>query len=92
MATEHINYASPFPSVLGVGDKQRIVAFLDRHGGPAPDVEHEADRLPGESGWSEVHAADGHRLRCDWSAFSGEQRQMSFSEIAPASTAGASLA
>jgi hypothetical protein len=90
MTTEHISFESPFPSVLGVGDKQRIVDFLDRHGGPAADVEHEADRLPGESGWSEVHAADGHRLRCDWSAPSSEQQQMSFREIPPASTAGAS--
>jgi hypothetical protein len=83
MRTEHISFDSPFPSVLGLDGKQRIVDFLARHGGPAPDVEHEADRLVGESGWSEVHAADGYRLRCEWSVFGTEERQMSFVEIAP---------
>ncbi len=37
----------------------RIVDFLNRHGGAAPDAAHAADRFAGESGWLEVHSADG---------------------------------
>ena len=37
---------------------------------------------PGVRGWSEVHAADGYRLRCDRNR-SGSREEMSFSEIAP---------
>jgi hypothetical protein len=33
-------------------------------------------------GWSEVYAADGYRLRCDWSRM-GSREEMKFSEIAP---------
>jgi len=83
MTTEHIHFESPFPSVVDVDGKHRITDFLVRHGGAAPDVEHEADRFAGESGWSEVHAADGYRLRCEWWAFGSEEQQMSFVEIAP---------
>ena len=83
MPTEHISFDSPFPSVVTADGKHRIVEFLKRHGGAAPDVEHEADRFVGDTGWSEVHAADGYRLRCEWSVFGREERQMSFVEIAP---------
>jgi hypothetical protein len=86
MTAEHINSESPFPSVVNVDGQHRIVDFLKRHGGAAPDVEHEAERFAGESGWSEVHAADGYRLRCEWSVFGSDERQMSFSEIAPESS------
>jgi len=91
MTTERISFDTPFPSVLGMDGKQRIVDFLGRHGGPARDVEHEADTLVGESGWSEVHAADGHRLRCEWTVFGRDERQMSFVEIAPVPAGGARL-
>jgi hypothetical protein len=83
MNTEHISFESPFPSVMSVDGKDRIADFLNRHGGAAPDAEHEADRVPGTSGWSEVHAADGYRLRCEWSAL-GSERRMNFVEIGPA--------
>jgi hypothetical protein len=86
MTKEHISFESPFPSVVNVDGEHRIVDFLKRHGGAAHDVEHEADRFAGESGWSEVHAADGYRLRCEWSVFGSEGRQMSFVEIAPEPT------
>ena len=82
MTIEHISFESPIPSVLSVDGKERVLDFLNRHGGAAPDAEHEADRQSGESGWSEVHAADGYRLRCEWSAI-GSERRMSFVEISP---------
>jgi hypothetical protein len=83
MTREHISFKSPFPSVLSVDGEERIIDFLNRHGGAAPDVEHEGDRFPGVTGWSEVHAADGYRLHCEWSTF-GSERCMNFVELAPA--------
>jgi hypothetical protein len=83
MTTEHISYGSPIPSGVDADGRDRIANFLKRHGGAARDAEHEADRFAGESGWSEVHAADGFRLRCEWSVFGTEERHMSFAEIAP---------
>ena len=82
MTTEHISFESPFPAVLAVDGRDRIVDFLNRHGGAAPDAEHEGDSVPGDSGWSEVHAADGYRLRCEWSVL-GSERHMNFVELAP---------
>lgn len=82
MAQEHISHDSPFPTILGMGGRERIIDFLNRHGGAAPDVEHDLMRFGGEAGWSEVHAADGYRLRCDWSAF-GDEQKMRFTELAP---------
>lgn len=83
MTAEHISFESPFPTVLSVDGRDRIVDFLNRHGGAAPDAEHEAGSPRGESGWSEVHAVDGYRLRCEWSTL-GCERYMNFVEIAPA--------
>ena len=82
MTTEHVSFDSPFPRILSIDGKARITSFLDRHGGAAADAEHEADRCSGESGWSEVHAADGYRLRCEWSVLGSEQ-YMNFVEIPP---------
>lgn len=82
MTNEHISFGSPFPSVLSIDGKDRVREFLARHGGVASDVEHEGDQFEGTSGWSEVHAADGYRLRCEWSLL-GSGRHMSFVELAP---------
>ena len=82
MTTERIQFTSPFPTVIDEEGKGRILDFLNRHGGAAPDAEHEAERFAGESGWSEVHSADGYRLRCEWSVI-GSERHMSFVEIPP---------
>lgn len=82
MTNEHISFSSPFPSVLSIDGKDRVRDFLARHGGAALDVEHEGDRDAGTSGWSEVHASDGYRLRCKWSAL-GSELHMSFVEVAP---------
>jgi len=82
MTNETISFTSPFPTVISIDGEERVRDFLARHGGAAPDVEHEGDRDEKTSGWSEVHAADGYRLRCEWSAL-GSERHMSFVEIAP---------
>jgi hypothetical protein len=82
VTNERISFTSPFPTVLSIDGSERIQEFLARHGGAAPDVEHEGDRSEGAAGWSEVHAADGYRLHCEWSAL-GSERIMHFFEIAP---------
>ena len=82
MTKEHISFSSPVPSVVSIDGPERIRDFLARHGGAASDVEHEGDRDEQTAGWSEVHAADGYRLRCEWSEL-GTERHMSFVEIAP---------
>jgi hypothetical protein len=82
MSDEQVNYSSPLPSVIEIDGKERVLEFLARHGGAAPDVEHEGVSSEGTAGWSEVHAADGYRMRCEWSEI-GSTRHMSFVEIAP---------
>jgi hypothetical protein len=82
MTNEHISSDAPFPSVLSIDGKERVRDFLTRHGGVAPDAEHEGEQFEGTSGWSEVRAADGYRLRCEWT-LRGSERNMSFVEISP---------
>ncbi len=60
----------------------RIQEFLARHGGPAARKGDAGDVVAGISGWSEVYAADGYVLRCDWSRM-GERQEMQFSEHPP---------
>ena len=60
----------------------RIEDFLARHGGPAQRRGAAGDIVAGISGWSEVYAADGYTLRCEWSRFGGRQ-EMKFSEKRP---------
>jgi hypothetical protein len=60
----------------------RIRDFWDRHGGPGVRPKNAGETVPGISGWSEVYAADGYILRCDWSQ-SGDRKQMHFTEKAP---------
>src|ERR1700683_4137838 len=68
--------------------QDRIEDFLSRHGGPGADLRQAADAA-GTAGWYEVYAADGYRLRCDWSRMGGRE-EMQFSEIGPQKTEGAS--
>jgi hypothetical protein len=82
MNDERVNFSSPMPTVLSIDGEERVLGFLARHGGAATDQEHEGERYEGSSGWSEVHAADGYRLRCEWSLL-GSERKMNFVEIAP---------
>jgi len=60
----------------------RIQEFLGRHGGPASRKGDAGDIVAGISGWSEVYAADGYTLRCDWSRM-GDRQEMQFSEHPP---------
>jgi hypothetical protein len=63
--------------------QDRIREFLARHGGPSPRPSRAEITQSGVCGWSEVYAADGYRLRCDWSRM-GSREEMRFSEISPA--------
>jgi hypothetical protein len=60
----------------------RIEDFLSRHGGAAARGSAKGDIVPGASGWSEVYAADGYTLRCEWSQI-GDRQQMRFTENPP---------
>ncbi|GAC1306422.1 MAG: hypothetical protein NVSMB10_11140 [Steroidobacteraceae bacterium] len=58
----------------------RVADFLERHGGAGvAGRRHESADV---WGWSEVYAADGYTLRCDWTKI-GSQEEMRFSEIPP---------
>jgi hypothetical protein len=61
----------------------RIEDFWNRHGGPGAKETRKGHTLPGISGWTEVSAADGYILRCDWSR-SGGRHEMQFIEKPPA--------
>jgi hypothetical protein len=72
---------------LGPGDissdsNDRIQEFLARHGGPAARKPSTGNTVVGLSGWSEVYAADGYTLRCDWSRM-GSLQEMKFTENPP---------
>jgi hypothetical protein len=68
--------------------QDRIQEFLARHGGPSARPSREEITQSGICGWSEVYAADGYKLRCDWSRM-GSRKEMKFSEIAPTHDADA---
>ena len=72
---------------LGPGDvssdsNDRIREFLARHGGPGARKASAGNTAEGLSGWSEVYAADGYTLRCDW-ARTGSRQEMRFTESPP---------
>jgi hypothetical protein len=68
-----------------VGDsadsEDRVQDFFARHGGPGASPAC-AGKINPMRGWSEVYAADGYTLRCDWSRI-GTREQMEFSELPP---------
>jgi hypothetical protein len=67
--------------------EDRMQDFLARHGG-AGSAPRREERVPsGEGGWYEVSAADGYRLRCEWSRVGG-RTELKFSELAPRAHAG----
>jgi hypothetical protein len=75
---------NPLPEVIVPGDEDRIADFFARHGGRGRGLVHEraGDKESHTRGWSEVYAADGHKLRSEWSK-AGTRIQMSFTEIPP---------
>jgi hypothetical protein len=61
---------------------ERRKDFWNRHGGPSTRRSEQGQTEPGVKGWSEVYAADGYVLRCDWSKI-GCQRELSYMEHPP---------
>jgi hypothetical protein len=70
----------PLPAPMVPGDDDRLADFLARHGGRALVSERAADGELHTRGWWEVQAADGHKLRCEWSK-AGTMTHMNFTEI-----------
>jgi hypothetical protein len=66
-------------------DADRISDFFARHGGPGRAARH-GESSGGLEGWSEIGAADGCILRCDWSRL-GTVEEIKYSEI-PAAQPG----
>jgi hypothetical protein len=60
----------------------RMKDFWNRHGGPSTRRSEQGETESGAKGWSEVYAADGYTLRCDWSKIGG-QREMRYIEQPP---------
>ena len=65
---------------------ERIEDFLSRHGGKGNRDMRAEETAPDVQGWSEVYAADGYTLRCEWSRF-GSHEDMKYSEIPPTAPA-----
>jgi hypothetical protein len=65
----------------------RIQDFLARHGGSGSTPRREERAPSGDGGWYEVYAADGHKLRCEWSRV-GDREELKFSEVAAQMPAG----
>ena len=53
--------------------EERVQDFWARHGGPAERRADAGEIVAGICGWSEVYAADGYALRCEWSRIGGRQ-------------------
>jgi len=62
--------------------EDRIRDFFARHGGPGAVPRREETSGAGDGGWYEVIAADGYRLRCEWSR-AGGRRELKYFEISP---------
>jgi hypothetical protein len=81
------NGTAPADGDISPDSEERIRDFFARHGG-AGSVPRREEKLPsGDGGWYEVHAADGYRMRCEWSSI-GSREELKFSEIAPRAPAG----
>jgi hypothetical protein len=74
---------APLSNDVSPDRAERIQDFLSRHGGQGPRAAHSEEIAPEVQGWSEVYAADGYTLRCEWSRF-GTHEDMKYSEIPPA--------
>ena len=69
----------PIDDVTPDGE-ERIRDFFARHGGPGSAPRRRATSEAGQRGWYEVVAADGCRLRCEWSR-AGERHELKYLEI-----------
>jgi len=70
------------PEVNSSDGDFRVEQFLARHGGAGGLPERQGQDDAGLRGWSEVYAADGYALRCDWNRM-GSKTEFQFSEIPP---------
>ncbi|HEY3849328.1 MAG TPA: hypothetical protein VGL87_00040 [Steroidobacteraceae bacterium] len=61
--------------------EDRIRDFLARHGGAGSTPRRGERNVSGDGGWYEICAADGCRLRCEWSRIGG-RAEFKFSEVA----------
>jgi hypothetical protein len=73
---------NPDSEVIVIDSEERIDDFYIRHGGRGQRPKREGDRESRTRGWWEIYAADGHKLRCEWST-AGTKTQMSFAESPP---------
>jgi hypothetical protein len=73
---------NPLPQAIAPDSEDRIADFFDRHGGRGLVHARADDAGLHTRGWWEVYAADGHKLRCEWST-DGTRTQMNFAEIPP---------
>jgi len=69
-------------SPTDIDDDSRLRDFLVRHGGASKEASRRGETSDGLTGWSEVYAADGHVLRCDW-VRQGGRTEMRYEEHAP---------
>ncbi len=72
---------TPLPPT-GIDDDSRLSDFLARHGGAAALVPRRGESSDGLEGWSEIYAADGFVLRCDW-VRQGGRTEMRYEEHSP---------
>ncbi len=70
------------PEVNSSDGDYRVEQFLARHGGAAALAEREDQDPAGTRGWSEIYAADGYALRCEWNRI-GAKTELQFSEVPP---------
>ena len=74
------------PGDASPDSEERIQDFLARHGGLAPGAARRHETAAGGlEGWYEVYAADGYRLRCEWSRM-GSRAELKYSEVGPRSS------
>jgi hypothetical protein len=60
----------------------RVRDFLARHGGRGARPDRAGEIVANICGWSEIYAADGYALRCEWSRLGG-RHEMQFIEKPP---------
>jgi len=64
--------------------EERINDFLARHGGAGSAPKRQGRSELGTDGWYEIPAADGYRLRCEWSRV-GSRSEARYFEVSPKS-------